>query len=150
MQRRKVDGSYPISSRGTIYRTCPIMQESKPYWTYQQREPNDYFHLNDLMQRADHKRYLTHIQKKKAISKAFWKRMKWIKKRTMPGRLNQKCSSDGLTISSPCMATCFSATSWANWVITCSNLVPTARRSWKTDALFKLCIGETKDWKVKE
>lgn len=29
------------------------------------------------------------------------------------------------------MAACFSATSWASWVITCSSLVPTASKSWK-------------------
>lgn len=80
-----------------------------------------------------HKNQLTHIQKKNAISKAFWKRMKWIKMRTISGWPNQKCSSDGLTTSSPSIATCFSATSWANCLMTCSSLVPTASRSYKKE-----------------
>lgn len=74
---------------------------------------------------------LTHIQKKNDISKEFWKRIKWMRKRTMRGRRNQKWSSDGWTTNSPSMAECFSATSWANWIITCSSLVPTASRSWR-------------------
>lgn len=73
---------------------------------------------------------LTHIQKKNAISKEFWNRIIWISKSTSLGLLNQKCSSEGLTTNSPSTATCFSATSWANWIITCSNLVPTASRSY--------------------
>lgn len=73
---------------------------------------------------------LTQIQKKNASSKEFWKRMTWIRISTIWGLWNQKWSSEGLTTNSPSIATCFSATSWANWVITCSSLVPTATRSW--------------------
>jgi len=40
-------------------------------------------------------------------------------------------SSDGWTTNSPCMAECFSATSCANWIITCSSFVPTASSSWR-------------------
>lgn len=75
---------------------------------------------------------LTNIQKKYAISKAFWNRMKWIKKMTICGLWNQKRWSDGVTTKSPSMAECFSATSWANWVIICSNFVPMASRSCST------------------
>lgn len=71
----------------------------------------------------------THIQKNDAISRAFWKRIKWIKKSTIRGRWNQKSLSEGLITKSPSTADCFSATSLANWVMTCANLVPTASRS---------------------
>uniref|UniRef100_A0A0A9BVK0 Uncharacterized protein n=1 Tax=Arundo donax TaxID=35708 RepID=A0A0A9BVK0_ARUDO len=37
--------------------------------------------------------------------------MKWIRCRTILGRPNQKCSSDGFTTKSPSIAMCFSATS---------------------------------------
>lgn len=128
-----------------MYRTCPIMHESKPYWTYRGVKPAWCRVILTSPRKHTTNNQLTHIQKKNAISKAFWKRMKWIKNRTISGRLNQKCSSDGLTTKSPSMATCFSATSRANWVITCSSLVPTASRSWKTKMQVKLGTNERKD-----
>ena len=56
-------------------------------------------------------RVLTKIKKMNANSNEFWKRMKWIKKRTSRGLLNQNRSSDGRTTKSPSTAMCFSATS---------------------------------------
>ena len=71
----------------------------------------------------------THIQAKNAISKEFWNRMMWIRLRMSRGLLNQKWLSEGWTTNSPSTTICLSATSWANCVIICSNLVPTASKS---------------------
>lgn len=75
-------------------------------------------------------RALTKIKKMNANSNEFWKRMKWIKKRTSRGLLNQNRSSDGRTTKSPSTAMCFSATSWAKSVMICSSFIPTASKSW--------------------
>lgn len=73
--------------------------------------------------------YVTNIKKKKASSNEFWNRMMWMSKSMIFGLWNQKWSSEGWTTMSPSTATCFSATSWANWFITCSSFVPTASNS---------------------
>uniref|UniRef100_A0A7C9A519 Uncharacterized protein n=1 Tax=Opuntia streptacantha TaxID=393608 RepID=A0A7C9A519_OPUST len=81
--------------------------------------------------------YVTQTQKKNAISKEFWNRMKWIMYRTMLGRPNQKCLLDGFTqgvLSLPTSGLLwapsfsFSSISSARHVMMYSNLVPTTRR----------------------
>lgn len=125
--------SYPITSLGIIKRTCPIMHDLKPYCTCckwknrKQSIGSCYLHKNRI--EFTRSQVYTHIQAKKASSKEFWKRMMWMRRRMRRGLLNQKWLSEGWTTNSPSTTICLSATSWANCVIICSNLVPTASKS---------------------
>lgn len=85
--------------------------------------------------------FVTNMKKKKASSNEFWNRMMWMRIRMILGLWNQKWSSEGWTTKSPSMATCFSATSLANWLITCSSFVPTASKSCE-EARYEFSIEE--------
>lgn len=126
---------YPMTSLGIMNWTCPMMQESKPYCAccllqlYKSLFFFFFYAMYLFRSLCLRVRVLTKIKNMKANSNEFWKRMKWIKKRTSRGLLNQNKSSDGRTTKSPSTATCFSATSWAKSVMICSNFVPTASKS---------------------